>query len=241
MDSRSGGPVYGRRSGIAWGEAMIIRAFIVLLASVGPLAFPAAQAGYGSLHDLALLAVLPSIVGLAAIWWYARLSDRPDLSLLISRGAWSGALATLALEAVRYSGFRLGFMPGNLPQLMGVLILDRFALGPSGWSDLAGFSYHFWNGAAFGILFVALARNRSVALAAAYGIAIGLGFLVSPVVQSLGVGLFGREFGWEFAATVLTAHLAFGATMGLVLLKRDRAAVESPAATRSHGEAHRVA
>jgi len=32
---------------------------------------------------------------------------------------------------------------------MGVLLLDRFALGPSALSDIAGFSYHFWNGAAF--------------------------------------------------------------------------------------------
>jgi hypothetical protein len=110
-------------------------------------------------------------------------------------------------------------MPGNLPQLMGVLILDRFALGPSGWSDLAGFAYHFWNGAAFGIVFVALTARHSITLTAAYGIAIGFSFLLSPVVQSLGVGLFGREFGWQFAATVLTAHAAFGAAMGL-LLKR---------------------
>lgn len=196
---------------------MIIRAFIVLLASVGPLAFPLAQLGYASLHDFALLAILPSVAALLLVWSHARHGGRADIAFIVSRGAFSGAAATLALEAVRYSGFRLGFMPGNLPQLMGVLLLDRFALGPSAWSDLAGFAYHFWNGAAFGILFVALTRSQSITLAVLYGIAIGLGFLVSPVVQSLGVGLFGREFGWHFAATVLTAHVAFGLTMGLFL------------------------
>lgn len=196
---------------------MIIRAFIVLLASVGPLAFPLAQLGYASLHDLALVAVLPSVAALVVVWSHARHAGRPDIARIVSRGAFSGAAATLALEAVRYSGFRLGFMPGNLPQLMGVLILDRFALGPSAWSDLAGFAYHFWNGAAFGIVFVALTRGQSITLAILSGIAIGLGFLVSPVVQSLGVGLFGREFGWHFAATALTAHVAFGVTMGLLL------------------------
>lgn len=196
---------------------MVIRIVIILLASVAPLAFPAALAGYASLHDLALLAVLPSVAGLAAVWSYARLRDRCDMAFMISRGALSGAAATLALEAVRYSGFRVGFMPGNLPQLMGVLLFDQFALGPSGWSDLAGFAYHFWNGAAFGILFVALTRSHSISLATLYGIAIGLGFLVSPVVQSLGVGLFGRDFGWPFAATVLTAHAAFGVTLGFLV------------------------
>lgn len=195
---------------------MIVRAFILLLAAVGPLAFPAAQLGYASLHDLALLAVLPSVVALATSWLFARRS-RPDIAGIISRGSLAGAVATLALEAIRYSGFRLGFMPGNLPQLMGVLLLDRFALGPSTWSDMAGFVYHFWNGAAFGVMLLAIAPRPSTALATAYGVAIGLGFLVSPVVQSLGVGLFGREFGWHFAATVLSAHVAFGGTLGILL------------------------
>ncbi|MBI3401472.1 MAG: hypothetical protein HY048_08630 [Acidobacteria bacterium] len=197
-------------------NVMFIRAFIILLAAVGPLAFPVAQLGIASLHDLALVALLPSIAGLLAIWFAAR-RRQPDLAWLISRGAAAGAVATLALEAVRYPGFRLGFMPGNLPQLMGVLLLDRFALGPSTWSDVAGFAYHFWNGAAFGIIFLAVTGGRSIALAIAYGLAVGVGFLGSPVVESLGVGLFGREFGWHFAATVLTAHAAYGAVLGELL------------------------
>ena len=48
----------------------------------------------------------------------------------------------------------------------------------------------------------------------------GIGFLISPVVEGLGVGLFGVNFGWHFAATVITALLAFGATMA-GLLRRD--------------------
>ena len=197
---------------------MILRGLIMLLASVGPLVFPLAQLGYGSLHDLALFALLPSIAGLIAIG-LAAWPRRPDVAAIVWRGAMAGATATLALEAVRYPGFRLGFMPGNLPQLMGVLLLDRFALGPSAASDVAGVAYHFWNGAAFGIIFLALTGGRSVGLAIAYGLAVGVGFLGSPVVQSLGVGLFGRDFGWQFAATVLTAHAAFGAALGALLVR----------------------
>lgn len=195
---------------------MIIRALVILLAAVGPLAFPLAQLGFASLHDLALVAVLPSMAGLLAVWFASR-RRQPDLAAVISRGAVAGVVATLALEAFRYPGFRLGFMPGNLPQLMGVLLLDRFALGPSTWSDVAGFAYHFWNGAAFGIIFLAVTGGRSVALAIAYGLGVGVGFLGSPVVESLGVGLFGREFGWHFAATVLAAHAAYGAALGGLL------------------------
>ena len=197
---------------------MILRGLIMLLASVGPLVFPLAQLGYGSLHDLALFALLPSIAGLIAIG-LAAWPRRPDVAAIVWRGAMAGAIATLALEAVRYPGFRLGLMPGNLPQLMGVLLLDRFALGPSAASDVAGVAYHFWNGAAFGIIFLALTGGRSVGLAIAYGLVVGVGFLGSPVVQSLGVGLFGRDFGWQFAATVLTAHAAFGAALGALLVR----------------------
>lgn len=194
----------------------MIRAFIILLAAVGPLVFPLAQLGYASLHDFALVALLPSIAGLLAVWFASR-RRQPGLAAVISRGAAAGVVATLALEAFRYPGYRLGFMPGNLPQLMGVLLLDRFALGPSAWSDVAGFAYHFWNGAAFGIIFLAVTGGRSVALAIAYGLGVGVGFLGSPVVESLGVGLFGRGFGWRFAATVLAAHAAYGAALGGLL------------------------
>ena len=117
-------------------------------------------------------------------------------------------------------------MPGNLPELMGVLLLDRFALGPSTASTLAGFAYHFWNGASFGVIFALLAAGRPRWWALPYGLAVGLGFLVSPVVQALGVGLLGKDFGWRFAATVLTAHAAYGAALGWLL--SARAALSAP-------------
>jgi hypothetical protein len=129
----------------------------------------------------------------------------------------SGPFATFALEAIRYSGFRLGFMPGNLPELMGVLLLDRFALGPTAAFSAAGFTYHLWIGACFGIIFVVGRFKLADWWAIPYAIAIGIGFLVSPVVQGLGVGVFGIDFGWHFAATVLLAHLAFGVALSLLL------------------------
>ncbi|MEO8682403.1 MAG: hypothetical protein ABI665_25365 [Vicinamibacterales bacterium] len=194
----------------------IMRGALLALASVAPNTFPLSLMGYGSLHSLAVTLLLAAAVALAVAWGLStRMS--PVVAALVWRGALAGATATLALEAVRYPGFRLGFMPGNLPQLMGVLLLDRFALGPSPLSDLAGFAYHFWNGASFGIVFVLLAAGRSRWWAIPFGIAVGVGFLASPVVLALGVGPFGRDFGWQFAATVLTAHVAFGLALGALL------------------------
>jgi hypothetical protein len=196
-----------------------LRAFLIGLAAIAPMAFPAAQAGYGTLHDLAYLAIIPAAVLLVLSWALLKRSPSARMAALIRDGAIAGALATVALEIVRYSGFRMGFMPGNLPELMGVLLFDRFALGPTTVSTLGGFGYHFWNGACFGIVFALARFNLPNWWAIPYGVAVGLGFLVSPVVQGLGVGLFGVNFGWHFAATVLTAHLAFGATMALLLRK----------------------
>jgi hypothetical protein len=195
----------------------VLRYALIAIAAVGPTAFPAAQAGYSTLHDLALLAIFPAAVLLATVWAFLRKSRFAGLAAAMRDGFLAGAAATVALEAVRYPGFRLGFMPGNLPALMGVLLFDRFALGPTLLSNIAGFAYHFWNGACFGMIF-ALGRFRLPSWwAVPYGIAIGLGFLMSPVVEGLGVGWFGVNFGWHFAATVLTAHLAFGAAMMGVL------------------------
>jgi hypothetical protein len=196
-----------------------LRLGLALLAAGGPSAFPLAQMGYAPLQRLAAVLILPSAGLLLAIAGY--LGWKGDgAGRAVRNGLIAGAVATVALEAVRYTGFRLGFMPGNLPELMGVLLLNRFALGPSAASTVAGFAYHYWNGAAFGAIFAALFMDRSRWWAIPFGIVIGVGFLVSPVVQSLGVGLFGMDFGWHFAATVLTAHAAYGVALGALSGKR---------------------
>jgi hypothetical protein len=123
-----------------------LRGLLIAIAAVAPVAFPASQAGYSTLHDLGFSSVIPAALLLGIAWAFLRRSRFSELAASIRDGAIAGALATIALEAVRYSGFRMGFMPGNLPELMGVLLFDRFALGPTTASTLAGFTYHFWNG-----------------------------------------------------------------------------------------------
>lgn len=202
---------------------------VLALASVAPNAFPVAQLGYASLHDLALYAILPALLALMGIAAWSRWRGDSTFAQVILFGAMAGSLATLALEAIRYPGFRLGFMPGNLPELMGVLLLDQFAQGPSTASTIVGFAYHAWNGASFGIIFAALLQiglvRQSATWAVAFGLLVGAGFLASPVVQSLGGGPFGIEFGWQFAATVLTAHAAFGFALSLLLRAGESCAI----------------
>ena len=73
------------------------------LASVGPLIFPAAQAGYGTMATLSTRLLLPAIAALALVigWTWSR---APMLARVTISGALAGLVATLALEAVRYPG-----------------------------------------------------------------------------------------------------------------------------------------
>jgi hypothetical protein len=194
---------------------LLLAGLTLALASVGPLIFPVAMAGYGTLNVLAKQWLIPSVIGLAIIALIAW-KRNPLIARSIAWGGSAGGISTIALEAVRISGFHLGYMPGSLPQLMGVLLLDRFALGPNAASNLAGWAYHFWNGAAFGIIFVLLFGTKRAWAALLYGLALGVGFMVSPVVKSLGIGYFGAEFSIGFPVVVSLAHAAFGIALGLL-------------------------
>ena len=182
-------------------------------ASVGPMIFPAAQAGHGTMTESARFFLFPAAVVLFAIT-LLNWKSAPAIGRFIVWGGLAGAMATLGLEVIRLAGFKMGYMPGNLPRLMGVLLLGRFALGPSLASDLSGWAYHFWNGASFGIIYVLLLGTGRRWVGVSYGIFLGLGFLVSPVVLSLGVGYFGLQFSIGFPITVLTAHAVFGLLLG---------------------------
>ena len=103
---------------------------LLATASVSPLIFPLAESGRGTMDALAKFALLPSVAVLGVIWgWLYRRHD--PLASSVKAGIGAGAIATIALEAIRLPGFWLHFMPGNLPRLMGVLLLDQFAAGPT--------------------------------------------------------------------------------------------------------------
>lgn len=184
-------------------------------ASVAPNIFPAAQAGYAKMSDLALWLLIPSIAFLAAVIVYSYFRKLQRLTRRIWVGVVVGACATFGLEAVRYPGFLMGWMPGNLPQLMGVLITDSFMQGPTFRSDVLGFLYHFWNGACFGMIYTIICGKKPFYWGVGFSAVIGVGFLASPVVKSLGVGFMGMEMPM-MPVTVMLAHLVYGLGLGLI-------------------------
>ena len=188
---------------------------LVLLAaaSVSPLIFPLAESGHSTMDVLAKFVLLPAIMLIAVIWGFLYRRNDP-LARHAAVGLAAGAVATIGLEAVRLPGFWLGFMPGNLPRLMGVLLLNQFAKGPTLASDIAGWAYHFWNGASFGLIYVLLFGTCRRWAGAVYGVLLGVGFMLSPVDSALGVGFLGLGFSKGFPVTVTLAHAAFGTTLG---------------------------
>jgi hypothetical protein len=188
---------------------------VVLLgaASVSPFIFPLAESGRSTMDTLTKLSLLPSIALIGIVWGFLYHRDDP-LARPVAVGLAAGAVATIALEAVRLPGFWLGFMPGNLPRLMGVLLLNQFATGPTLASDIAGWAYHFWNGASFGLIYVLVFGTCRRCAGAIYGVLLGFGFMLSPVVSALGVGFLGLEFSKGFPVTVTLAHAAFGGVLG---------------------------
>jgi hypothetical protein len=187
--------------------------WLLIVASVSPLIFPIAESGRSSMDVLAKVALLPAVALLfVTVGVLYHIDD--SVARISAVGLAAGAIATVALEAVRLPGFWLGFMPGNLPRLMGVLLLDQFATGPSLKSDVAGWAYHFWNGASFGLIYVLIFGTCRRWAGTVFGILLGFGFMFSPVVSALGVGFMGLEFSKGFPVTVTFAHAAFGLALG---------------------------
>jgi hypothetical protein len=202
-------------------KKIILSLFALIAAGVAPNLFVIAEAGYASLSDLAVEFLIPSILFLTLIIVVSWFTEERQLTRQIKNGIMAGIIGTIGLEIIRETGFRLGGMPGELPELMGVLLLNRFADGPSLISNVAGWSYHFWNGASFGIIYSIIAGKGKLWIGTFYGIVIGIGFMISPVVVALGVGEFGTDFGWGFPVIVTLAHIAFGTILGWYVFRKN--------------------
>lgn len=92
-------------------KRLIPIALLLASASVAPMIFPVAQAGWSSLDVLAKAALLPSIAVMGLSIAVLLGSGERRLGRIAIAGLAAGALATTALEAIRLPGFLLGFMP----------------------------------------------------------------------------------------------------------------------------------
>ena len=140
-----------------------------------------------------------------------------------------GAAAGL-LAAVAYDVFRLPFVfarqwglasvvpPLNLFKVFprfGAMILGQPVEQPtySLAAQLVGWTYHFSNGITFGVMYLALvgdARRRSWLWAVLLATGLELAMLLTPYPQFFSIAVTAA-----FVAVTLSAHLVFGAALGL--------------------------
>ncbi|HVA57788.1 MAG TPA: hypothetical protein VNF92_07850 [Gemmatimonadaceae bacterium] len=197
-------------------KELLLSAVALAAAGVAPNLLWIAQAGYFTLSTLAVWVLIPSVVVLLVVLAMAAAGHERRLVNRMIAGGLAGGLATIALEIVRIAGFHLGQMPGSLPQLMGVLLLDRFMLGPSVASNIAGWAYHYWNGVCFGLIFAVVFGRKPLWFALGYGLFMAVGFLASPAVTAMGVGFMGRNLP-GMPVTVVLAHLAYATVLWLLV------------------------
>lgn len=203
-------------------KKLVLSIIALIAAAISPNLFVISQAGYGELSSLAVNFLIPAIVVLILVIIISYYRGVRDLSSQIWKGLLAGLISTVGLEIVREIGFHLGGMPGDMPKLLGVLLLNQFAQGPDTLSNIVGWSYHFWNGASFGIIYSVLFGKGRKWGGIIYALVIGTVFMASPAVIPLGVGHFGVDFGIGFPVTVLLAHLAFGILLGLLIYKWNK-------------------
>jgi len=129
----------------------------------------------------------------------------------IVQGAIGGVIAAIA-----YDLFRLPFVLNGAPLFKVFPQFGRLILGqndPQWLVQILGWSYHFSNGAALGIMLLALmttARPRTLFVAAvAWALAVETVLLLSPYAS-----FFGLKMDTRFIVLTATAHLVFGLILG---------------------------
>ncbi len=202
---------------------LLLTLLAALPAAVGPnILVVALTPGMPGMPALVRLALLPSIALLVLVWIVARRAGYARLVNRIETGVWVGFVATTALDVVRLASFSLGLLPGNLPRMFGVLILDRMAVGPSTVSDLVGYLYHYWVSACFGLAYALVVGRTRWWGGLIWGLIIEVGMMTTPpMVVAMGSGYFGLKLGKGILNGVflgsLFPHISYGIVLGLLL------------------------
>jgi hypothetical protein len=109
-------------------------------------------------------------------------------------------------------------MPGNMPRMFGVLLLDRMVLGPSTWSDFIGYVYHYWVSACFGLTYTLVCGRTRWWGGLIWGLIIEVGMMTTPpMVVAMDTGFFGLKKGYGVLGVSLTAHIIYGIMLGILL------------------------
>jgi hypothetical protein len=170
--------------------------------------------GLWSMHLFACWVLPPSTLALAAIAVATRgpAAGRSRPHTWIAEGALGGLAA-----AVAYDLYRLPYVLAGAPLFRVFPEFGRLILAadePAWLVHATGWAYHFSNGAALGIMFLALIPRPAPRLlfwgAVGWALVVEAALLLTPYPQFFGLPLDGR-----FVFLTASAHLVFGVTLGL--------------------------
>jgi len=116
--------------------------------------------------------LIPSLVCITVLWWYAYKKGHSDIHLAMKVGFWGGILGILGYDLIRLPLHFLGLNPLTPIRSYGMYLTNtqHSSLG----SDLVGFLYHFSNGITFAWIYTLIALRRSRWWGVAWGIVLEL-------------------------------------------------------------------
>ncbi|MEX2193214.1 MAG: hypothetical protein WD717_07545 [Nitrosarchaeum sp.] len=183
--------------------------------------------------------LIPSVIGIVIIAAYSHVRMKRLSNRLIT-GLWTGAVATLALEAIRIPGYAvLHWLPGDDMIMMPGAFLNGLASSPMALMDMmhsgammsmpqsttmvimiSGTVYHLWNGATMGAMYTLFMGKTKWYYGVAWGFIINIGMMLAPWLIMM-MGPFGVKYmdGYNIFTVALAAHLAYGAVLGLLAQK----------------------
>ena len=170
----------------------------------------------------------PATLLLGIIAWRTRRRTRDLQSpyTWVVQGALGGVIAAIA-----YDLYRLPFVLSGAPLFKVFPKFGEMLLGgtePGWFVHLLGWGYHFSNGAALGIMFLAMVptANRRVLFwgAVCWALFVEAMLLITPYASFFGLPLDGR-----FLFLTASAHLIFGLTLGTWLKRRVGGIALAPA------------
>ena len=191
---------------------------------------------YATFRDVA---IIPSIVIIFAIGIISR-SKFPRITSRLFKGMVAGAIASLALEAIRIPAYMFTkWIPmDSMISIPGLLLTEKITMlsevkqtiMQSGVpmnlyhapldAFIVGGLCHFWNGATFGIIYALLIGKGKWWYGMIWAVIIEMVMMVAPYLIIM-KGPFGIEHmdGYNIFVITLIAHLAFGAILGIIIQK----------------------
>jgi hypothetical protein len=154
---------------------------------------------------------VPSLLAIYGLAAYARKINAQLLTNGLAVGIWAGLVATVVYDGVRYlveHAHPFGYS-GFVPILMyGSWITTRPESTLA--AHIAGWLYHYWNGATFGVIYALTFGKR------AWGWGVGYGIIMECCMLGLFPFFLRVTNKIDFILISMIGHLAYGATLGVL-------------------------